>query len=98
MRLTAKWSLDGAKEVPMDKPCTSKACVWSVPKGRGVGWLRKKTKGITSTLFEARAERNRSFDPTGVKRLKAVFNKENCNVPASIIFMEEACYDSLKLQ
>lgn len=110
MRLTAQWSLDGAKELPMDKPCTSKACVWSVPKGRtriekkqimdltfsspkknqnGKG---KKTKGIASTLFEARAERKRSFDPTGVKKLKANFIKENCPVPASIIFMEEACY------
>ena len=28
----------------------------------------------------------------GVKRLKADFNKENCTVPASIIFTEEACY------
>ena len=110
MRLTPQWSLDGAKELPMDKPCISKACVWLVPKGcariekkqimdltfsspkKNQNGKGKKTKGIASTLFKAKAERKRSLDPTGVKKLKADFIKENCPVPASIILMKEACY------
>ena len=61
---------------------------FSSPKGQtGKG---KKTKGIESTLYEARAKQKRSFDPPSVKKLKPGCSKEGDAVPASTILMGEA--------
>ena len=35
MKLCAKWVIEGRKEIPSDVACTSRSCVWSVPKSRG---------------------------------------------------------------
>ena len=34
MKIFAKWVLDKCKEVPELVACTSKPCLWSVPKSR----------------------------------------------------------------
>ena len=72
MKLFAKWVIDNLSEIPSQKACTSRACIWSMPQSRD---RVDKTKISEITIKQPKAIQN--------KKRKSKTDSENATQKSS---------------
>ena len=93
-KLIAQFVLDKLESIPLQLPCTSRPCGWTVPNVRRMDVPKKtvmettikkpklgKNVGVECNLYEARSTKEQMFDTDAIAKMRENLKEINPHIP-----------------
>ena len=93
-KLIAQFVLDKLESIPLQLPCTSRPCGWTVPNVRRMDVAKKtvmettikkpklgKNVGVECNLYEARSTKEQMFDTDAIAKMRENLKEINPQIP-----------------